>query len=981
MPAILEKVLRFGEGRVLKKLQGLAQQVNALEPSFTDMSDEELREETARFKERLAHGEKLDDLLPEAFATVREAARRTLGQRHFDVQLMGGAALHLGNIAEMKTGEGKTLVATTAAYLNALEGEGVHVVTTNDYLAKYQGELMGRVYRFLGMSTGVILTGQTPAERREMYACDITYGTNNEFGFDYLRDNMAWATDDLVQRGHHFAIVDEVDSILIDEARTPLIISGPAGGDANRWYTEFSKVVRRLDAGTDYEVDEKKRTVGVLEPGIAKIEDYLGIDNLYESLNTPLIGFLNNAIKAKELFKRDKDYVVLNGEVMIVDEHTGRMLPGRRYNEGMHQAIEAKEGVEIKAENQTLATITLQNYFRLYAKLGGMTGTAETEAAEFQSTYKIGVVPIPTNRPMVRIDQPDLVYKNEEGKYAAVVADIVERHAKGQPVLVGTTSVEKSEYLSGQLRKAGVPHSVLNAKEHAREASVIALAGRKGAVTVATNMAGRGTDIMLGGNAEFVAVQTMTERGYDAVERPEEYEAEWPGILEQAKASVATEHEEVTELGGLYVLGTERHESRRIDNQLRGRSGRQGDPGESRFYLSMQDDLMRLFNSGLAESMMNRAGFPDDVPLESKMVTRGIQSAQSQVEARNFEIRKNVLKYDDVLSRQREVIYAERRRVLEGEDLADQITHFRNDVIAAYVDGATAEGTPESWDLEGLWTALKSVYPVSITPDDVIEEAGGATKLTRELVLEELQSDAQVAYDARTETLGEAGMRQLERRVVLSVLDRKWREHLYEMDYLKEGIGLRAMAQRDPLVEYQREGFQLFSAMTDAIKEESVGFLYNLEVQVQQAPTVDAASAAAVAASAPALAAGTEAPAAAPAAPSSAAPSAPAPAAAPAAAAPTAPAARAAEPVAPVLLGKGLDGPGRQAPLSYSGPTESGTAATTGGDGASRARRALHGEAQATEADGRTFPGTPRNAQCPCGSGKKYKVCHGLNEA
>ncbi len=651
----------------------------------------------------------------------------------------------------MKTGEGKTLVATTAAYLNALEGKGVHVVTTNDYLAKYQGDLMGRVYRFLGMTTGVILTGQTPAERREMYACDITYGTNNEFGFDYLRDNMAWSTDDLVQRGHHFAIVDEVDSILIDEARTPLIISGPSGGDANRWYTEFAKVVRRLTAETDYEVDEKKRTVGVLEPGIAKIEDYLGIDNLYESLNTPLIGFLNNAIKAKELFKRDKDYVVMGGEVMIVDEHTGRMLPGRRYNEGMHQAIEAKEGVEIKAENQTLATITLQNYFRLYDKLSGMTGTAETEAAEFQGTYKIGVVPIPTNRPMIRMDQPDLVYKNEEGKFAAVVADIVERHAKGQPVLVGTTSVEKSEYLSGLLRKAGVPHSVLNAKEHAREASVVALAGRKGAVTVATNMAGRGTDIMLGGNAEFVAVQTMAERGYDAAERPEEYEAAWDEVLEQAKASVEAEHVEVTELGGLYVLGTERHESRRIDNQLRGRSGRQGDPGESRFYLSMQDDLMRLFNSGLAESMMNRAGFPDDLPLESKMVTRGIQSAQSQVEARNFEIRKNVLKYDDVLSRQREVIYAERRRVLEGEDLADQITHFRTDVITAYVNGATAEGAAESWDLEGLWTALKSVYPVSITVEDVVEEAGGIGGLTSAMVLEELLSDAAVAYDARTE--------------------------------------------------------------------------------------------------------------------------------------------------------------------------------------------------------------------------------------
>ncbi|WP_245605923.1 preprotein translocase subunit SecA, partial [Promicromonospora kroppenstedtii] len=832
--SILDKVLRIGEGRVLKKLHNVAEQVNRLEPSFVELSDTELREETARFRERLEHGATLDELMPEAFAAIREAARRTLGQRHFDVQIMGGAALHLGNIAEMRTGEGKTLVATTAAYLNALSGDGVHVITTNDYLAKYQGELMGRVFRFMGLTTGVILSGQTPAQRREMYAADITYGTNNEFGFDYLRDNMAWSTDDLVQRGHNFAIVDEVDSILIDEARTPLIISGPAAGDANRWYTEFAKVVLRLVPTVDYEVDEKKRTVGVLEPGIAKIEDYLGIDNLYESLNTPLIGFLNNAIKAKELFKRDKDYVVLNGEVMIVDEHTGRILAGRRYNEGMHQAIEAKEGVEIKAENQTLATITLQNYFRLYGKLSGMTGTAETEAAEFQGTYKLGVVPIPTNNPPQRLDQPDLVYKNEDGKFNAVVADIVERHAYGQPVLVGTTSVEKSELLSAKLKKAGVPHNVLNAKEHEREASVVAMAGRKGAVTVATNMAGRGTDIMLGGNAEHLAVSELAERGLDPVETPEEYEAAWPEALEKAKARVAAEHDEVKAAGGLYVLGTERHESRRIDNQLRGRSGRQGDPGESRFYLSMQDDLMRLFNSGLAESMMNRAGFPDDMPLESKMVTRGIMSAQGQVEARNFEIRKNVLKYDDVLSRQRTVIYAERLRVLEGEDMREQVQHFLTDTITEYVTNATAEGSPEQWDLDALWTALKAVYPVSLTPEEIADEAGGMDRVTSDMLLEEILSDARVAYQAREDELSPPAMRQLERRVVLSVLDRKWREHLYEMDYLKEGIGLRAMAQRDPLVEYQREGFQLFQAMTDAIKEESVGFLFNLEVTVQQ---------------------------------------------------------------------------------------------------------------------------------------------------
>ncbi len=1004
MPAILEKVLRFGEGRILKKLSGLAEQVNRLEPSFAELSDEELREETDRFKERLAHGATLDELLPEAFAAVREASRRTLGQRHFDVQLMGGAALHLGNIAEMKTGEGKTLVATTAAYLNALEGKGVHVITTNDFLAKYQGELMGRVYRFLGMTTGIILSGQTPGERREQYAADITYGTNNEFGFDYLRDNMAWSPDDLVQRGHHFAIVDEVDSILIDEARTPLIISGPASGDANRWYVEFAKVVRRLEAGRDYEVDEKKRTVGVLEPGIEKVEDYLGIDNLYESLNTPLIGFLNNAIKAKELFKRDKDYVVLNGEVMIVDEHTGRILAGRRYNEGMHQAIEAKEGVQIKAENQTLATITLQNYFRLYDKLAGMTGTAETEAAEFQGTYKLGVVPIPTNRPMIRIDQPDLVYKNEAGKFGAVVEDIVERHAKGQPVLVGTTSVEKSERLSQLLKRAGVPHNVLNAKEHEREAAIVAQAGRKGAVTVATNMAGRGTDIMLGGNAEFLAVQEMAERGLDAAEDPEEYEAVWPEVLEKAKEAVAAEHDEVVGLGGLYVLGTERHESRRIDNQLRGRSGRQGDPGESRFYLSMEDDLMRLFNSGLASSMMNRAGFPDDVPLESKMVTRGIQSAQSQVEARNFEIRKNVLKYDDVLSRQRSVIYAERRRVLEGEDLHEQVQHFLTDVVTAYVDAATSDGNPEEWDLDALWTALRSVYPVSITTEDVVEEAGGVSRLTREMVLDELLSDARVAYESREEQLGSPAMRQLERRVVLSVLDRKWREHLYEMDYLKEGIGLRAMAQRDPLVEYQREGYQLFQAMTEAIKEESVGFLFNLDVQVQQqggqgGPSVTTAGAAATAQSAAAQAIAGSGGAPAPVAPTQpveagrpgqAASQQPATAGAAPASAPDAqpspaeperdkvPAASAGDD-APVLVAKGLDAPRQPQNLQYTAPSESGSVSVAAGD-SRKSRRALHGEATAAESDGRTFPGTPRNAQCPCGSGKKYKLCHGLNE-
>jgi len=863
VPAILDKILRAGEGKILKKLHRIAEQVNAVEQDFAALTDAELRAMTDEFKQRLADGETLDDLLPEAFAVVREAAKRTLGQRHFDVQLMGGAALHLGNIAEMKTGEGKTLVATLPSYLNALTGRGVHIVTVNDYLAEYQSELMGRVHRFLGLSVGVILASMRPAERREQYACDITYGTNNEFGFDYLRDNMAWTRDDLVQRGHHFAIVDEVDSILIDEARTPLIISGPAD-QPQKWYVEFAKLVQRLRRDVDYEVDEKKRTIGVLEPGVERTEDFLGIDNLYEAVNTPLVGFLNNAIRAKELFKLDKDYVVMNGEVLIVDEHTGRILAGRRYNEGMHQAIEAKEQVPIKQENQTLATITLQNFFRLYEKLSGMTGTALTEAAEFSQIYKLGVVPIPTNQPMIRLDQPDLVYRTEEAKFEAVVEDLVERHEKGQPVLVGTVSVEKSELLSGLLRRRGVPHEVLNAKQHEREAAIVAQAGRKGAVTVATNMAGRGTDIMLGGNAEFMAVAELAQRGLDPVENPEEYEAAWPGAAEKARKSVEAEHDEVTSLGGLYVLGTERHESRRIDNQLRGRSGRQGDPGESRFYLSLADDLMRLFKGNVVDAFLTRFNIPDDVPIEAKMVTNAIRSAQSQVEAQNFEIRKNVLKYDEVMNRQRVVIYEERRRVLEGADLHEQIRHMIDDTVEAYVTAATSEGYAEQWDLDQLWTALRTLYPVSMTVEELVAESGGDRGgLTAEFLAERLREDAHAAYDRREESLGAETMRELERRVVLSVLDRKWREHLYEMDYLQEGIGLRAMAQRDPLVEYQREGFELFGAMMESIKEESVGYLFNLDVQVEEAPaeagpTLTAESAAATAAARHLLAKGLE---------------------------------------------------------------------------------------------------------------------------
>lgn len=838
MAQLFDKILRAGEGRERRRLESIASAVNEAGDIFSEMSDEELKNETVRFRERLAEGETLDDLLVEAFAAVREAADRTLGQRPYDVQVMGGAALHRGSIAEMKTGEGKTLVATLPAYLNALAGKGVHVVTVNDYLASYQSDIMGRVFRALGMTTGVITSGLTPSQRREQYAADITYGTNNEFGFDYLRDNMALTPDTRVQRGHFFAIVDEVDSILIDEARTPLIISGPASGDANKWYAEFAKVVTKLRRDRDYDVDEKKRTVGILESGIDRVEDHLGIDNLYESLNTPLISFLNNAIKAKELFKRDKDYVVLNGEVMIVDEHTGRILGGRRYNEGMHQAIEAKEGVAIKPENQTLATITLQNYFKLYEKLAGMTGTAETEAAEFMNTYKLAVQPIPTHRPNQRIDQVDKVYRTERAKFEAVVEDIVQRHEKGQPILVGTTSVEKSEYLSGLLKKRGVKHAVLNAKNNVKEASIVAMAGVKGAVTVATNMAGRGTDIMLGGNVEFMAHDALKKMGLDPEEDAEAYEEAWDNAIAEAKQAVKDGHDEVAALGGLYVLGTERHESRRIDNQLRGRSGRQGDPGESRFYLSLQDDLMRLFNSGAAESLLARGGVDESQPLSGKMVSSAIQRAQTSIESRNAEIRKNVLKYDNVLTKQREKIYEERRRILEGEDLTKSYQDFIVQVIGSMVAAATKGRTPEDYDLDELWGALSTTFPVSFSAEELTEEVGGKENLSHGVLRREVLADAHIAYEKREEELGEAAMRQLERRVLLSVIDRRWREHLYEMDYLKEGIGLRAMAQRDPLIEYEREGHLMFNEMTAGIKEDAVGYIYNLDVTVNKPKTV-----------------------------------------------------------------------------------------------------------------------------------------------
>jgi preprotein translocase subunit SecA len=966
--SIFERILRAGEGRLIKRLKAVADAVNGIEDNYTELTDDELAALTEQYKERIEEGETLDDLLPEAFATAREAARRVIGQRHYDVQIMGGAALHWGNISEMKTGEGKTLTIVLAAYLNALSGKGVHVVTTNDYLAQRDAEWMGRIHRFLGLSVGVILPNEPSAAHRAAYACDITYGTNNEFGFDYLRDNMAWSNEELVQRGHNFAIVDEVDSILIDEARTPLIISGPAEQSA-RWYGEFARVVRRLLPGkegeNDYEVDESKRTVSITERGVSRVEDQLGIENLYESVNTPLVGYLNNALKAKELYKLDRDYIVRDGEVLIVDEFTGRVLHGRRYNEGMHQAIEAKEGVEIKQENQTLATITLQNFFRLYEKLGGMTGTAQTEAAEFNKVYKVGVVSIPTNKPMVRIDQPDVIYKTEKAKFEAVVDDIVERHSEGQPVLIGTVSVEKSELLSQMLRRRGVAHSVLNAKFHDKEAEIIAQAGRKGAVTVATNMAGRGTDILLGGNPEYMAAAELRQRGIEP--DSEDYEAVWEDAVDRWKKMCKDEAEEVTDVGGLYVLGTERHESRRIDNQLRGRSGRQGDPGESRFYLSLQDELMRRFRAGAVEAVMERLNIPEDLPIESKMVSRQIKSAQTQIEAQNAEIRKNVLKYDEVMNQQRVVIYAERKKVLNGEDLHDEIRHMITSVVEAYAQGATSDGVgAEDWDLDQLWTSLKQLYPVGVTVDDLIDEAGGEEGLDAEFITERLKEDAHEAYDRREEELGAEPIRELERQVLLAVIDRKWREHLYEMDYLQEGVGLRAYAQRDPLVEYQREGFDMFQQMLDGIKEEAVGFLFNLEVQVEEPAQADVKLS-----------------------------------------------------DTPVeIRAKGLGESRQRRALQYSAPTIDGAAGAGGvvereeqvapalglgdsGDGVRTSPRPNGRRPSPTPAGGaqarRSGPASPtaagarkpapgqaagtagpsRNAPCYCGSGKKYKRCHG----
>ena len=834
----LSKLLRAGEGRTVKRLAKIADQVMALDDEYSALTDEELKAKTAEFKDKIADGASLDDILLDAFATAREASWRVLGQKHFKVQIMGGAALHFGNVAEMKTGEGKTLTSVLPAYLNALSGKGVHVVTVNDYLAKRDAEMMGRVHHFLGLEVGVILSDMRPAERKKAYDADITYGTNNELGFDYLRDNMTRSVDDIVQRGHNYAIVDEVDSILIDEARTPLIISGPVDG-SSQFYNVFAQLAPRMREGIHYEVDHRKRTVGISEEGVEFVEDQLGIDNLYAPEHSQLVSYLNNAIKAKELFERDKDYIIRQGEVMIVDGFTGRVLAGRRYNEGMHQAIEAKEQVEIKNENQTLATVTLQNYFRLYDKLSGMTGTAETEAAELHQIYKMDVVQIPPNRPNQRVDRDDLIYKTQEAKFAAVAEDIAEHAAKGQPVLVGTTSVERSEYLSQLLTRKGVEHNVLNAKYHEEEGRIIAEAGLPGKVTVSTNMAGRGTDIVLGGNPEILLDAKLQAQGLDPLEDSERYQEAWDGQLPAAKERSQQLGDEVREAGGLYVIGTERHESRRIDNQLRGRSGRQGDPGETRFYLSMRDELMVRFVGQSMENMMNRLNVPDDVPIEAKMVSNAIKGAQSQVENQNFEMRKNVLKYDEVLNEQRKVVYRERQEILASKDIAGQVRRMIDSTIGAYVDGATADGYVEDWDLDGLWNALESLYGPTVSAQELIDgdEYGRAGELTSEQLRQALVDDANAQYDKLEENVasigGEEQMRNLERMVILPIIDTKWREHLYEMDYLKEGIGLRAMAQRDPLVEYQKEGGDMFNAMNEAVQEETVRQLFTMRKQFE----------------------------------------------------------------------------------------------------------------------------------------------------
>jgi len=900
----LDRLLRAGEGKKLRAIAALVPDIGAYEPELEALSDEGLRAKTDEFKGRIERGEEVDDLLIEAFAVTREAARRVIGQRHYDVQLMGGAALHFGWVAEMKTGEGKTLVSTLPVYLNALAGKGVHLVTVNDYLATRDSEWMGQVHRFLGLSVGLVVPGQNdPEHKRKQYAADITYGTNNEYGFDYLRDNMALSRERQVQRGHHFAIVDEVDSILVDEARTPLIISGRMA-DAAKLYYQFASVVKSLQRDVDYEVDEEKRTVAPLESGIEKVEAQLGIENLYDEVSSNLVHQLQAALRAKELFKRDKDYIIKSGEVKIVDEFTGRVLEGRRWSEGLHQAVEAKEGVKIKEENQTLATITLQNYFRLYDKLAGMTGTATTEAAELASTYGLDVVPIPTNKPIGRVDQPDLIYKSEDAKFDAVVEDLAERYEAGQPCLVGTVSVEKSERLSRALEKRGVRHEVLNAKQHTREAEIVAQAGRLHSVTVATNMAGRGVDIILGGNHESLALKELQAEELD----PDEPEgaARLEQLTAKFKAETAEEGERVKELGGLYVLGTERHESRRIDNQLRGRAGRQGDPGESRFYLSLEDELMRLFATGAMDWVMNKS-LPDDVPIESKMVSKAIERAQTTVEQRNAEIRKNVLKYDEVMSEQRRVIYARRSQILDGADLRTEAMEYLAEAVDGAIGTYCVSDFAEEWDLEGLVAEIHALWPSRLDAAALAAADGTDT------LYETLMAEAVAHYEAREAEVGPDTMRQLEREVMLRIIDQRWREHLQAMDNLRDGINLRAMGQKDPLNEWQREGFEFFGEMMKGIAQDFVTYLMRIQVTIERPEDRP-------------------------------------------------------EPALRDVAYSAADDPVQ----GSSGLARAAAASAGGGAAPAAVEEPVNEPTVKSEWDK-----TGRNEPCPCGSGKKYKLCHG----
>ncbi len=819
--SLFKRILRTGEGRKLRDLQALVPDINALEPETQRLDDDALRARTGEFRSRLERGESPDDLLMESFAVVRETAVRVLGQRHYDVQLVGGAALHLGWVAEMRTGEGKTLTSTMPIYLTGLTGRGVHVVTVNDYLAERDAEWMGQLYKWLGLSVGLIVPGSGDSEhKRRQYACDITYGTNNELGFDYLRDNMALSRSEQVQRGHHYCIVDEIDSILIDEARTPLIISGQVA-DAAKLYTRFAGIARGLQRDVHYEVDEEKRTVAPLEEGVHAVERVLGVENLYDMVAQNLVHQLQAALRAKELYRRDRDYIVDRSQVKIVDEFTGRVLEGRRWSDGLHQAVEAKEGVAIKEENQTLATITLQNYYRMYERLAGMTGTAETEASEFVGTYGLHVVSVPTHRPMIREDRADLIYKTEDAKFDACVEDIGERNHRGQPVLVGTISVEKSEKLSRLLDKQGIAHEVLNAKQHHREAEIVTQAGRLGAVTVATNMAGRGVDILLGGNPEGLARRDLRSEGLDpATPEGAQRLAE---LTDKHAAATDAEREEVLEQGGLYVLGTERHESRRIDNQLRGRSGRQGDPGESRFYLSLEDDLMSRFATGAMNWVMDKA-LPEDVPIEAGMVTKAIERAQNTVEQRNAEIRKNVLKYDEVMNAQRRVIYQRRAQILDGTDLRAEALEYLESAVGGAIDTYCASEHSEEWDRDGLATALSGLWPGGVDASDI------AAASSHDELSDVLNRAGMDHYREREQELGDEVMRQVERQVMLRLIDQKWRSHLHEMDLLREGIHLRAMGQKDPATEWQREGFEMFGQMVTSIAMDFVRYVMHVQL-------------------------------------------------------------------------------------------------------------------------------------------------------